>query len=81
MPVNYLVEMICDRIAASKIYKKAEYTDRSPLEYFLNERDYRDIHPNTSSELEKILTLLAEKGESVTFEYCRSLLKGSGGRK
>ena len=81
MPVNYLLEMVCDRIAASRIYKKAEYTDRSPLEYFLSEREYRDFHPKTSEELEKILTMLAEKGEPTVFEYCRSLIKSSRGAK
>ena len=33
MPDNYIVEMFCDRIAASKIYKGNDYTDSSALEY------------------------------------------------
>ena len=32
MPTRYVVEMFCDRIAASRVYKKDAYTDRSPLE-------------------------------------------------
>ena len=35
MPVNYVVEMFLDRIAASKVYRGAAYTDRDPLDYFL----------------------------------------------
>ena len=34
MPVNYVVEMFLDRIAASKIYERDAYTDRSPLRYY-----------------------------------------------
>ena len=36
MPDNYVIEMFCDRIAASKVYLKDKYTNRSPLDYFLN---------------------------------------------
>ena len=32
MPDKYVVEMFMDRIAASKVYQKEKYTDRSPLE-------------------------------------------------
>ena len=35
MPVNYVVEMFLDRIAASKVYRGTAYTDRDPLDYFL----------------------------------------------
>ena len=33
MPDKYIKEMVSDRIAASKIYKKDAYTDASPVEY------------------------------------------------
>ena len=35
MPNEYLFEMFCDRVAASKIYKKEKYNDSCPLEYFM----------------------------------------------
>jgi hypothetical protein len=75
MPVNYLVEMFCDRVAASKIYLKDKYTDRSPLEYFLRSKGRRVIHPETSRELENLLTMLAEHGEEHTFAYIKTLVK------
>ena len=34
MPVQYVVEMFCDRVAACKTYQKEKYTDASPLEYY-----------------------------------------------
>lgn len=71
MPRKYVVEMFCDRLAASKIYKGEQYTDAHPLEYFLNGKATRCIHPETSDELETLLRMLYEKGEKATFRYLR----------
>jgi hypothetical protein len=73
MPVNYVIEMFCDRVAASKIYMKEKYTDKCPLEYFLKAKKRRIIHPETSDFLEKLLTMLAQQGEYKTFEYIKSI--------
>ena len=43
MPVNYVVEMFCDRVAASQIYMKDRYDDASALQYYLNGRDMSNI--------------------------------------
>ena len=75
MPLRYVAEMVCDRIAASKIYQGKNYTDRHPLEYFLHGKANRSIHPETSDLAEKLLTLLAEHGEEVTFACLRAMLK------
>ena len=75
MPVNYVVEMYIDRVAASKIYRGAAYTDRDPLEYFAHGKAMRMIHPETSAFLEQLLTMLAERGEAETFAYIRSYLR------
>ena len=75
MPNRFLVEMVCDRIAASKIYAKEKYTDAFPLQYFLRGKPSRSIHPETSEELEKILRMLAEQGEKETFRYLRNIKK------
>lgn len=71
MPVNYVVEMFIDRMSASKNYQKEKYTDRSPLEYFEKGRGHYMMHPETEALLEKLLVMLAEKGEDVTFNYIR----------
>lgn len=75
MPINYLVEMVMDRIAASKIYQGKNYTDASPYEYFARNKDYLVMHPETKAMLDKILLMLKEKGERKTFAYIRKLLK------
>lgn len=75
MPLRYVAEMFCDRVAAGKIYQGDKYTDRSPLEYFLSAKSRRVIHPETSELLESLLTMLAEKGEEETFAYLRDLVR------
>lgn len=75
MPLRYVAEMICDRIAASKIYQGKNYTDHHPIEYFIRGKANRAIHPETSALTEKLLTLLAEHGEEVTFACIRAMLK------
>lgn len=71
MPVKYVVEMFCDRVAASKIYHKENYTDSTSLEYYNRGHDHYVIHPETDALLRKLLTMLATKGEDYTFRYIR----------
>lgn len=73
MPDRYIIEMFCDRVAASKIYRGSEYKESDPLDYFENGRKRRStiIHPETSEKLEFLLKMLSRKGEDRTFAYIR----------
>jgi len=72
MPDKYVVEMFCDRIAASKNYMKEKYTDASPLEYYKDSYAKQYMRPETSEFLEELLTMLAKDGEEKTFAYIRN---------
>ncbi len=78
MPLRYVVEMLCDRLAASKIYQGKNYTEAHPLEYFLRGKPRRSIHPATSNLLESWLTMVRDEGEAATFAHVRRLLKENG---
>lgn len=71
MPVHYVIEMFCDRVAASKIYNKEKYTDSTPLEYYKNGRSHYVIHPESDALLRKLLIMLSRKGENYTFHYIK----------
>ncbi len=71
MPNDYIIEMFCDRLAASKTYNGKNYTDSSPLEYFMRGKTNRFIEKKTARKLEFLLRILAEKGEDYTFRYIR----------
>lgn len=73
MPLKYVKEMFCDRLAAGKTYMGSSYTDADPLKYYNRKKDHRDIHPETARLLEELLVMLSEKGERAVFEYIRSL--------
>lgn len=73
MPVNYVVEMFMDRVAASKTYQKEKYTDQHPLEYYEKGAGKlgKYIHKDTAELLHRLLKMLAEEGEDRTFEYIK----------
>lgn len=82
MPDKYVAEMTMDRIAASKVYRGQDYTDRSPLEYLESGIDGTLMHPETKETLRFLLTMLAEKGETETFQYIKKeFLKTKKGAK
>ncbi len=74
MPLTYLKESFCDRIAASRIYKGDDYRDSTPYDY-MTKRSYEEslMHPCTSCILRKWLKMLAEVGEEETLKYIRSI--------
>ncbi len=71
MPEKYVVEMLMDRIAACKIYNGKNYTPQDPLAYYRRGREKAPIHPQTKALLEKLLVMLARRGEKQTFSYIR----------
>lgn len=82
MPAKYVAEMIMDRIAASKVYKKGAYKDSAPLKYFLGGKDRAMIHEETKELLEFLLRKLAEEGEDSLYRYIRKeLLSKKAGKK
>ena len=75
MPLRYVAEMFCDRVAASKIYQGDNYSPQHPIEYFMRSKGKRIIHKDTSDELELLLRMLSEKGERETFRFIKKRIK------
>ncbi len=71
MPRRYLAEMICDRMAASKIYKGDAYEDGAPLAYLMGGHMRDSMHPETLAMLVRFLTQLKEEGEDAMFAALR----------
>ena len=71
MPLRYVIEMFCDRVAAGKIYNGDKYTDADPLAYYNKGKTHRFIHPETARFLERLLRMLSVKGEDYTFAWIR----------
>ena len=75
MPLKYVLEMCCDRIAASKVYSGDSYTTDVPWDYYSKRKDYIDLHKDTRALLEKILLMNKNEGEKKALAYMRWLLK------
>jgi hypothetical protein len=75
MPLKYLAEMFCDRVAAGKTYLGKAYTDDQPLAYFLRGNAQHAMHPRSAATLESWLTTLAQEGEKTAFALIRKALK------
>ena len=71
MPDRYIIEMFCDRIAASKNYNRETYDDTFPLRYYEKNKSHYTMHPHTKELLEKLLHILADHGEDAVFRYIR----------
>ena len=75
MPLRYVAEMVCDRIAACEVYKGKDYTSAAPWEYYERTRRYITIHPETRALLEKVLLILRDQGEEAAYAYLRKRLR------
>ncbi len=76
MPVKYVAEMFCDRVAASKNYRGAEYTDSDAYDYYMKSKSHYIIHPETAELLERLLTILKNEGEEKALKYIKSEILG-----
>lgn len=78
MPIRYVAEMFCDRVAASKVYLGARYTNDAPYEYYVRSKNEILIHPETGAEIEEMLRVLKDEGEEAAFRYVRRRLREAG---
>ena len=65
IPFKYMLEMICDRIAASKTYNKGKYKNSDPYDYFMKEKDKYNLNPLLKDFLEDVFEDLKDNGEVI----------------
>jgi hypothetical protein len=75
MPMRYVAEMFCDRVAASKTYRGAAYRDSDPYDYYVRSQAAYIIHPDTEKEILEMLRVLRDEGEEAAFVYVRRRLR------
>lgn len=62
IPYKYVVELICDNIAASKTYLKDKWNLNSQLNYFLNRKDLNYINPKIKNMLINVYSDMIDIG-------------------
>ncbi len=81
MPVRYLAEMFCDRLAASKVYRGGAYTDGDALAYFSRGHARTNMHPANVAMLGEWLTILANEGEAAAHRAVKAAVKQAKGHR
>lgn len=71
MPLRFVKEMFCDRVAASRVYRGQAYVQTDPLTYYRKGVAAKYMHPDTAALLEKWLIILANQGEEAAFRAVR----------
>ncbi len=74
MPDKYIAEMIMDRIAACRVYKGRNYTNRDAYDYFSKSMNPKTMHEYTAEVLGRMLKTLAEDGEEEMYRRVREEL-------
>lgn len=79
MPYKYIVECICDKIAATKVYNGKNFNNNQPLDYW-NRVDKKGpvmIHPKTVEFVETVLTKVSTDGINKTLKskYLKKIYK------
>ncbi len=62
IPYNYLIEMICNMIAAGQTYLGDKWNKESPLEFYNKNKERMLLHDETRKQLEFLLEDMAKFG-------------------
>ena len=77
LPYKYMVELICDRIAAGKVYNGDKWNTSEPLKYWLEVDKVKPtvVHPATVKFIETVFKNLEEKGieETINPRYLKKV--------
>ena len=62
IPYQYVVEMLCDKLAAGMVYKGKDWTKEYELYYWLNERDKTLVNDQVEALITEFLTQVSKDG-------------------
>jgi hypothetical protein len=71
IPYKYVIEMMCDYVAAGMTYSKEKWTQDEPLRYFDAVLKGRHFHPETERLLRTYLTEISKRGVERTCELAK----------
>ena len=75
MPFNYVLESVIDKIAASKVYMKENYTLDYPVEFFEKSYEIHVMNEKTANQIHTLLIYLKDNGEEKTLNYIKELYR------
>lgn len=75
IPINYVIEMVCDWIGAGKAYTKDKWTQNSPMIHYTKMRKGRYFHPATDKLIIEFLTIISNEGLDAFHKHAKKILK------
>ena len=75
IPYEYMVEMICDKLAAGIVYEGKNWTKEYELQYWLNERESFPVNEKLKKFITEVLEQVSQNGidSTLTKKNIRSL--------
>lgn len=71
MPTRYVVEMFCDRVAATMVYRGENFDVSAPLDYYNKTHGYYVIHQETDAMIKDMLVHLSKSNLEETIDYIK----------
>lgn len=71
MPTRYVVEMFCDRVAATMVYRGENFDVSAPLDYYNKTHSYYVIHQETDAMIKDMLVHLSKSNLEETIDYIK----------
>lgn len=71
IPYKYVIEMVCDYVAAGMTYSKKKWTQDEPLRYFDAVIKGRYFHPETERLIRKYLMEISKRGVDRTCDLAK----------
>ena len=70
IPYKYIVESICDKLAATKAYNGKNFNETMPLEYWerVDKKNPTKVHPGIVEFIDTVLAKIAEDGINNTLK-------------
>ena len=62
IPLKYMLEMVCDRIAATKTYNRGHFEYKQVLDYYYKEEPHMTLNPKLKKFLETVFKNLSKNG-------------------
>lgn len=75
IPVKYFVEMVCDRIAACKVYRGDKFNKWDPFNYYLSHVNENQFSPKTRGLLRVALFRYGALTDTMFITWLRELLE------
>lgn len=75
MPFNYVLEMVLDKISASKTYNGKKWNQHMVINHFRNSYEYNCMNSHTCKQVDHLLEYLDINGIEKALIYYKSLYK------